>query len=289
MLEIADDWIIVCALAGWPFVLNRQPKVSKMKNILLTSAFANANAASKVYVCATAQNTELDQADYEALTWVEIKSVGSLGETGKSTNVLSYDTWDTSVIQKAKGQTDAGSPDLEVARLPNDPGQEILRSASAVGNNDNYAFKFLRADGSNGNTGTVLYNRGLVMGPKRPNGRNEDFDLEVFTLAFQQEEIEVKPLDGGTAPYVTALPAITGTAETGETLTLSNGTWSGDATITYAYAWYRGGSKIPTEHATTYVLVAADEGFKIQGRVTATNDAGSAIAFSNLTAEVTAP
>ena len=31
--------------------------------------------------------------------------------------------------------------------------------------------------------------RGLVTGPKRPNGRNEDFNLEVYTLGLTQYEI----------------------------------------------------------------------------------------------------
>lgn len=238
------------------------------------TAFANSNAASKIYVCATAQNTDLDQAAYEALTWVEIKGIGNLGEAGKSTNILQYPTWDTSVIQKAKGMTDAGSPELEVARIPTDAGQDILRTAAAVGNNNNYAFKILRADGTTATNGTVIYNRGLVGGPKRPNGRNEDFDLEVFTLAFQQEEIVVDAAGSGTAPYYTVASSLSGTEEVGETLTIANGTWAGTATITYTYAWYRNGLKISGATSQTYVLTADDEGKYIAGRVTATNAAG---------------
>lgn len=235
---------------------------------------ANSNAASKIYICATAQNTDLDQAAYEALAWTEIKGIGSLGEKGKITNVLTYPTWDTTVIQKAKGMTDAGSPELEVARLPSDPGQDLLRAAAAVGNNNNYAFKEVRADGATATTGTVIYNRGMVVGLKRPGGRNEDFDIEIFTLAFQQEEILVEPTGSGTAPYYTVAASLSGTEEVGETLTIANGTWAGTATITYSYAWYRNGLKIDGATAQTYVLTASDEGKYIAGRVTATNSVG---------------
>lgn len=258
-------------------------KFSKLSSIV---AHANANAASVIYVCATPQNSNLQQADYEALTWVQIGSVGSRGEMGKITNVLNYDTWDTTVIQKAKGMTDAGSVDLEVARDPSDAGQDILRSASVVGHNSNYAFKEVRADGTNGNTGTVIYNRGLVIGPRRPGGRNEDFDLEIFTLLFQQAEIVVDPLSGGNAPRMTVAPTITGTAEVGETLTAGNGTFTGDATITYTYQWFRGGSAIAGATASTRVLQAADEGYVITVRVTATNSAGTAYGFSAATSAV---
>lgn len=156
------------------------------------AAFANSNAGGKVYICTTAQASDLDQTGYEALTWVEIKGIGSHGETGSSTNILTYDTWDTTVALKAKGITDAGSPEIEVARISTDAGQDALRAAAAT--NLNYAFKMVKNDKlTGGGTGTVLYNRGLVAGPKRPHGRNEDFDLEVFTLALQQVEIVVDP------------------------------------------------------------------------------------------------
>lgn len=157
---------------------------------------ANTNANSKWYVCATAQNEDLTKAEYEALTWVLISKVGNVGETGKSTNVLTYNTWDTDVADKSKGVTDAGSPTIECARMPDDAGQEILRTAAGVGNNNKYAFKEERADAPVGGTGTIFYNRGIVTGPTHPNGGVEDFDLDVFTLGLVQEEIVVKPTQG---------------------------------------------------------------------------------------------
>lgn len=250
------------------------------------SAFANANAASRMYICATAQNTALDQSGYEALTWVEITAIGSRGEIGKNTNVLTYDTWDTTVVQKAKGMTDAGSPELEVARIPTDPGQILLRTAAAVGNNNNYAFKELRSDGTTSTNGTVIYNRGMVAGPKRPGGRNEDFDIEVFTLLLQQEEIVVNPTAAGVAPYVTAIPTLSGTFTVGQTITLANGTWAGDATIAYTYQWYANNIAISGANASTFVLTSAQLGKRITGRVTATNDSGTASATTAPSAAV---
>lgn len=260
-----------------------------MKNLVKTvTAYANSNAASKIYVCATPQNTILSTGDYNALTWVEVSGVGSRGETGKKTNILNYNTWGDTVIQKAKGLTDAGSPELEVARIPTDPGQIILHTAAAVGNNNNYAFKELRADGLNGGTGTIFYNRGLVAGPTHPGGRNEDFDIEVFTLAFQQEEIVVNPTTSGTPPTLTVNPAITGTAEVGELLTSSTGTFTGDAVITYAYQWYAGGVAIAGATASTFTLTSTQLGKVITVRVVATNASGSAFGFSAATTAVIA-
>lgn len=252
-------------------------------------AFANANAASKLFVCATPQNVDLALADYEALDWVEIKGVGSRGETGKTTNILTYDTWDTTVVQKAKGMTDAGSPQLELARIPTDAGQIILRQAGAVGNNNNYAFLERRADGLTPTTGTHIYNRGLVGGPTRPGGRNEDFDLEVFVLGLQQEEIVSDPTTAGAPPVNTVAPAITGIAEVGEVLTVSNGTFTGDPTITYAYQWFAGGVAIAGADASTFTLTSAQLGKIMTARVTARNNSGSASGYAAPTAAVANP
>lgn len=156
------------------------------------TAFANTNSGAKIFICTTAQNADLDQAGYEGLTYVEIGRVGSFGESGTSTNILDYDTWGEDVIQKAKGRSDAGSPELECARDPNDAGQDAVRTAAA--GNQNWAIKIERNDTPAGGTSpTTIYTRGLISGPRRPNGRNEDFDLEVFTFGFQQKEIVVDP------------------------------------------------------------------------------------------------
>lgn len=261
--------------------------IALILNLNAPIAFANSNAGSKVFICAVPQNVDLAKADYELLAWTEIKGIGSHGETGISTNVLTYDTWDTTVIQKAKGMTDAGSPTIEVARNPTDPGQMILRTAGDPSNNQNYAFKMLRNDPANiGGVPSVLYNRGLVMGPTRPFGRNEDFDIEVFTLGLQQKEIVVNPLLSGNPPVNTVLPAITGTPKVGTQLTVSNGTFTGDATISYAYQWFNGGVPVPGATLSTFTPTVTEQGKIMTCRVAATNNVGSAIAMSAATAVV---
>lgn len=256
-----------------------------LTSALVPAAFANTMAGSKIYICSTPQASDLLQADYEALSWIEVKSIGNLGETGVKTNILNYDTWDTNVTQKAKGITDAGNPTLEVARIPTDPGQLALRAAALT--NLNYAIKIVRNDPVTvGGVGTVRYNRGLITGPTNPNGKNEDFDLEVYTFGLQQLEIVVNPGAGGNPPKNTVLPAITGTATVGQVLTCTTGTFTGDATITYQFQWFAGGVAIPGATASTFTLTSAQLGKIIQTRVQATNLSGTAQSYSNATAAV---
>jgi hypothetical protein len=84
-----------------------------------------------------------------------------------------------------------------------------------------------------------------------------------------------------TAPVNTVAPSITGTAQEGQTVTCSTGTWTGTPTITYAYQWMRNGSNIGSATNSTYTLVTADVSQSITCQVTATNGLGSASATSN--------
>ncbi|HRQ13085.1 MAG TPA: hypothetical protein PK205_07250 [Promineifilum sp.] len=263
-------------------------RTALMASVLaLPAVFANANAGSRLFICTTPQQNDLTVPDYQALVWVEIKGVGNHGEIGANTNILTYDTWDTDVIQKAKGMTDAGSPEIELARIPTDAGQIALNAAAAT--NLNYAFRIVRNDVAFlGGDPTILYYRGLVAGPRYPLGRNEDFDLEIFTLGLNQKVLKSDPTAPTAAPVLTVAPAITGTAEVGETLTVSNGTFTGTG-ITYAYQWYAGGVAIVGATAGTYDLTAAELGKVITARVVATNAGGSATGFAAPTAAVTTP
>ena len=121
----------------------------------------------------------------------------------------------------------------------------------------------------------------------------DDFTVMIDAVTlFAEDDIELEgssgtPLDsyeGGAAPANTVLPAITGTAYFGNTLTASTGTWSGSATITYSYQWKRAGVAISGATASTYVSTASDVGSTITVTVTATNAAGSDSATSAATA-----
>jgi hypothetical protein len=88
-------------------------------------------------------------------------------------------------------------------------------------------------------------------------------------------------IDGLTSVVNTVAPAITGTAQEGQTVTCSTGTWTGTPTITYSYQWKRNGSNITSATNSTYTLVTADVSQSITCTVTATNSVGSASASSN--------
>lgn len=155
----------------------------------------NINLGGKFYICATPQTADLDLAAFQALTWVEVGGVGSVGEMGRTQNVPAYDTWNRNTPHKAKGMTDGGNPPVEVARDTADAGQDILRTAASPTERRAYAVKVEHNDKLTvpGGSNSCFYNRALVTGPTRPQGRAEDFDLEVFTLGMLQDELSSDP------------------------------------------------------------------------------------------------
>jgi hypothetical protein len=102
-----------------------------------------------------------------------------------------------------------------------------------------------------------------------------------------------------TAPANTGEPRVSGPPVQGETLTTTNGTWTGTTPFTFRYRWLRcdtsgGGvngvncTTIVGETRKTYILRRADVGHRIRSRVIASNADGTASANSNATEVVKA-
>ena len=96
-----------------------------------------------------------------------------------------------------------------------------------------------------------------------------------------------------TLPLNLAAPSVSGIAQQGQTLSTSDGAWSGTPTPTLSYQWERcnsvGASCAPIDGASAseYVPVPADVGSALVAEVTATNAAGSVTAASAASATVT--
>ena len=98
-------------------------------------------------------------------------------------------------------------------------------------------------------------------------------------------------LSGGTyssAPANTVAPVVSGTATVGQTLSTTNGTWTGAPDPTFTYQWQRAESNIGGATSSTYVLVSADVGNAIRCVVTGTNAVSAVSANSNATGSVAA-
>ena len=96
------------------------------------------------------------------------------------------------------------------------------------------------------------------------------------------------------APANTVYPAITGTATVGQTLSETDGTWTGTAPITYTRAWWRCSGALVTQctpisgaTGSTYTVQAADRGYTLRIAVNAANAKATTQMRSYATATVT--
>jgi hypothetical protein len=96
---------------------------------------------------------------------------------------------------------------------------------------------------------------------------------------------------GQNSPQNTSLPVISGSASQGQTLSTSNGSWSGNPSQ-FSYQWDRCNtsgancSAISAATAASYTVAAVDLGFTLRSAVTATNSSGSNTSLSAPTATV---
>jgi hypothetical protein len=107
-----------------------------------------------------------------------------------------------------------------------------------------------------------------------------------YLLAYNPYNTNLFIKRGGSPPVNTVAPVVSGVGIVGQTLTTTNGTWTGSPIPTYTYQWQRNGSNIGSATSQTYVLVSADAGTNVRCVVTATNAIGSASANSNAIAVI---
>jgi hypothetical protein len=106
------------------------------------------------------------------------------------------------------------------------------------------------------------------------------------TFAASNATARVQPAPGAPpAPNNTARPTITGDPQVGETLTASEGTWSGNPT-SFSFQWQRCDldaivcGNVAGATGRSYGVRAADVGFRVRVQVTARNASGAGVAFS---------
>jgi hypothetical protein len=93
----------------------------------------------------------------------------------------------------------------------------------------------------------------------------------------------------GSAPKNTAPPTVSGTQQEDQTLTASNGSWTGTPAPTFSYTWQRcagtGGNCADISGATaqTYKLTSADVAHTVRVNVVAKNSRGTTLASSSET------
>jgi Bacterial Ig-like domain (group 3) len=156
-------------------------------------------------------------------------------------------------------------------------GQVLTASPGTWSGDDPISFSYQWSDGQTGSTATVSaadVGQSLTVTVTASNAFGQD-------AATSGSVGPVLPA----APVNSVKPGITGTAQQGATLSVSNGTWSNNPTA-FAYVWQdcdsSGSTCSPITGATSssYIVQASDVGSKVLAVVTASNAGGQNSATS---------
>lgn len=128
---------------------------------------------------------------------------------------------------------------------------------------------------------------GGTVGAPYGKQQNEGAYRAIQSIVFSVRRTQSIPVAPPVAPVNTVSPVVSGTTQVGQTLSVTTGTWTGTAPITYTYQWRRDGTPISGATASTYALVTADLAATMTCAVTATNAAGNTTAVSNAVGPVT--
>lgn len=150
---------------------------------------------AQIFISASAgvptPNSAADNASqYAALTYVEIKTVESVGEFGDQASVIEFTALGDARVRKRKGVRNAGDCTVVVGRDPLDNGQKALTAAEAT--EFSYAFKILLADGADANdTDSVFYFRALVGTANLQGLTANEIIKRAYNLLIDSKIIEV--------------------------------------------------------------------------------------------------
>lgn len=119
----------------------------------------------------------------------------------------------------------------------------------------------------------VAYNGSTQVEEGQSWAVREEVSIDTWNSDFTSvsRNVQARPLF---PPVNTGQPALTGTLEVGQTLSLSNGTWNPAAT-SYNYRYTRNGNVISGATSNTYLLVNDDQGTTIAAQVQGVNDDGT--------------
>lgn len=149
-------------------------------------------SGTKIYIAGAVTAEPADAAAYQALTWIEIKEVETIGEYGDEKTVTSFAVLGDDRVKKVTGSSDAGTLTITVVDIPDDAGQVAAKAAQAM--KYNYPFKIVSPNRLTvAGTDQIDYLIGPVASQRKgqttPNGEL----TRVFTVAINSKFTTVAP------------------------------------------------------------------------------------------------
>jgi len=145
-------------------------------------------AGSAIYISSTLPAT-VDEAGFNALTWVKIGEVSEIPEMGGDYSRITWTPIDSRIVETVKGSKSFGEMTLPYAYSPagDDAGQVII--ATAVGQDQKYAF---RVDIQDPALSTFCFTAQVFKNAMTP-GSTESIVMRSAVLVPNMEPLEFDP------------------------------------------------------------------------------------------------
>lgn len=114
-----------------------------------------ASNGAQISICTTAQSSEPTLTEYQALTWLEINEVETLGTFGDTSEEIAFTALGDARKRRLKGARDAGTLDMAMGADYSDAGQVALIAAEKT--IFDYAFRVVFNDAPQGGTPSERY------------------------------------------------------------------------------------------------------------------------------------
>lgn len=148
-------------------------------------------AGSKLYIGPVADSSVDTQAEFEALAFVEVGEIESIGDFGDQAANTNFTALGDRRVRKIKTTFDAGTIALTLGRDPSDSGQAAL--VAALAQDDDYAIKVTLNDASQGSPSspTTFYFRGQIQSYTTQIGSADNVVKATTNIAINSAIIEV--------------------------------------------------------------------------------------------------
>lgn len=150
------------------------------------------NRGAKFEICTTPQPTDLNEAAFKVLSFVDVCCVSELPEFSVEANLLTENCIDGTRLQGV-GADESTDFEVSVFYMADCAGQGSLRTIAMAKDGQAYAVRKIYSDGSPTKTPTTVYARVIFTGFNDGGGGIDDFVTHTFSGAVQQDPIFVAP------------------------------------------------------------------------------------------------
>lgn len=143
---------------------------------------AQTSAGTTLHISAAAPAT-YNATGFAALTWTEIGEITDLGEFGRQYNLVTHNPLNDRRTVKRKGSYNDGTINAQMARVPADAGQAILKTA--VDSDGSYSIKVTLQNGN------VFYTTAQIMSYTVNVGSVDQITGATVAMEIDNDIIEV--------------------------------------------------------------------------------------------------